>query len=98
MGVACQQGRLTPPDTWHRSLFGTCICVNFKTSFCFQICRAFLDFHFEYPSVLSRFYLAKMHIMHLYFLPGEDGQGVPKKLVHESVLISRYHDVTPPGY
>ena len=24
-GVACQQGTLTPPDTWSR-LFGTCIC------------------------------------------------------------------------
>ena len=24
-GVACQQGTLTPPDTWSRP-FGTCIC------------------------------------------------------------------------
>ena len=53
-GVACQQGTLTPPDTWSRP-FGTCIystCWDQSFSELVVIYRTML---FEYPSVLSRF-------------------------------------------
>ena len=59
-GVACRQGTLTPPDTWSRP-FGTCIIM-------FYLLRPILfpnlslllrTMLFEYPSVLSRFYLDK---------------------------------------
>ena len=39
-GVACRQGKLTPPDTWFRP-FGTCICsICWDQSF-FRTCRYF---------------------------------------------------------
>ena len=28
MGLACQQGMLTPPDSWFRPLLGACICSD----------------------------------------------------------------------
>ena len=54
-GVACQQGALTPPDTWSRP-FGTCICSTWWDQSFSKLVVIFLrTMLFVYPSVLSRF-------------------------------------------
>ena len=63
-GVACRQGTLTPPDTWSRP-FGTCICSTcWDQSFSELVVIFLRTMLFEYPSVLSRFFLINNNTPH----------------------------------
>ena len=55
-GVACWQGKLTPPDNWSRPV-GTCICSTCWGQSYFRTCRYFLDYCLRISLGISQFLL-----------------------------------------
>ena len=55
--VACQQGSLTLPDTLFRPPFLGRVCALIVATRFIELAMSLLDFHIEYPLVLSRFFL-----------------------------------------
>ena len=54
-GVACQQGTLTPPDTWFRPPFWDLLMLQLLRPNSSNLPCLYSTFHLEYPLVLSRF-------------------------------------------
>ena len=55
--MACQQGTLTLPDTWFRPPFWDLLMFQLLRPDFQNLPCLYSTFHFEYPSVLSRFCL-----------------------------------------
>ena len=68
-GVACQQGTLTLPDTWFRPPFWTCFKLLalqlLRPDFSNLPCL-YLNFHLEYPLVVSRFCFSYPNVQHVF--------------------------------
>ena len=84
MGVACQQGTLTLPDTWFRPPFWDLLLLQLLRPNSSNLPCLYSIFHLEYPLVLSRFCLwsIQMRFSRFGLFKRTSSKCIPSGLIH----------------